>query len=469
MIVAVSAGLRLYQLDFKSLWLDELYSIVPTNPNNDLSFVIEYSKSDQPPFYFILLHYWFKVFPYTSFFGRLFSAALGVIAVIAMFFLGKEAKDEETGLFAAALTGLNYFHIYYSQECRFYILLFLLTVTSFIFFIRSLKHKTPANYFLYSISTLLLLYTHYFGIIVFLIQGSAFIYYVILFRPGYKFVLVCFGLGILIAGLFTPWLPTLLRDTEIDSYWIERPAINFLLVYYYIYWGKDVFTCVVSALVAVLYLQHTISLVKDGKKEPIQLFVFVLLLLWILISYALPYLWSLFSIPVLLPRYTVIALPAIFLCIALGFTLIKSELSRFSILALVVISICLNIFYINEHYLKTDKAQWREAAHVVLERHRPGVLVYSNQEWWYNFFFYTAMPPIKVLGQYSHLENIDVRPFIDLVTPHDQFWVLSGEGMNGLTKSQQDYVNDHFIVTDSHAFFAASAVLYERKKPLNNQ
>ena len=167
LILALSVFLRLYKLDFKSLWIDELYTIVPANPNNDLESIVRYCKSDQPPLFFFLLHYWFKIFPYSPFFGRLLSVVIGVLGVAAMYFLGAEIKNRETGLYASALSAINYFHIYYSQECRFYSLLFLLTVVSFIFFLRSLKYKTKKNYLLYVLSTIGLLYTQYFGIIVF--------------------------------------------------------------------------------------------------------------------------------------------------------------------------------------------------------------------------------------------------------------------------------------------------------------
>lgn len=52
-ILVLSSLLRLYHINFQSLWLDELYSIVPTAPENSLHSVIEYSKADQPPLFFI--------------------------------------------------------------------------------------------------------------------------------------------------------------------------------------------------------------------------------------------------------------------------------------------------------------------------------------------------------------------------------------------------------------------------------
>jgi uncharacterized membrane protein len=178
-ILAVGIFLRLYKLDFKSMWLDELYSIVPVNPDNSVSFIVNHCKADQPPFYFLLLHYWFKLTPYTSISGRLLSSILGIFGIIAIYFLGKEINNQRTGLFASFLTAINFYHIYYSQELRFYSLLFLLTVLSFHFFIRSIKKQDLASYALYTLSTIALLYTQYFGMLVFAIQGAIFVIYVI--------------------------------------------------------------------------------------------------------------------------------------------------------------------------------------------------------------------------------------------------------------------------------------------------
>lgn len=180
LIIILATVLRLFKLDFQSLYGDELYSLIPTNPNNSFYSVIEYSKSDQPPLYFILLHYWFKILPYNEYMGRLLSAMFGVLGVIAMYFLGVEFKSKEVGIIASFLTALNYFHIYYSQELRFYSLLFLLTTLSNLFFLRCFKNATVGNYVLYCLFTICMIYTHYFGPVVVMAQAFIFIVFVFL-------------------------------------------------------------------------------------------------------------------------------------------------------------------------------------------------------------------------------------------------------------------------------------------------
>ncbi len=460
-IVLLATFLRLYKLDFKSLWLDELYSVIPTNPANSIDFIINYCKSDQPPLYFILLHYWFKLFTYTSFSARLFSAFIGILGVIAMYFLGKEIKNKQVGLMASFLVCINYFAIYYSQEARFYGLLFLLTVVSFTFFIRSLKYKTFGSYTGYFFSTSALLYTQYFGILIFLIQGVIFLVFVFQFKEKVRFILTGIFLAVLVSVSFLPWVPIILYDLTISSYWIGKPEPHFILVFYYLYWGKDAVTSIVLALVVFPYVQHWYTLWKQKKFKNFEMFIGILLALWIFLSYAVPYFKSIFSTPVLIPRYTVITLPAIFLVMALGFDLLKRKI-RYAVVIVLALSAGINLFAVNNHYRRIDKAQWREAAKVVISRQQNDVKVYSNLEWWYNFYFYTTEPRISVAGTFSSNEEAELQPFIDFVSNEKELWVLSAEGMNGLNSLQQQHVDRNFIIKESHNFYRSSAILYSR-------
>lgn len=462
-IILLATFLRLYKLDFKSLWLDELYSVVPTNPANSVDFIINYCKSDQPPLYFILLHYWFKLFTYTSFFARLFSAFIGILGVIAMYFLGKEIKNKQVGLMASFLVCINYFAIYYSQEARFYGLLFLLTVVSFTFFVRSLKYKTFGSYTGYVFSTSALLYTQYFGILIFLIQGVIFLVFVFLFKENVRFILTGIFLAVLVSVSFLPWIPTILYDLTISSYWIGKPEPHFILVYYYLYWGKDAVISIVLVIVTFPYLHYCYTLWKRKNFNNFEMFIGILLALWISLSYAIPYLKSVFSTPVLIPRYTIITLPAIFLLMALGFDLVKSKV-RNAVVIVLVLSSGINLFAVNNHYRKIDKAQWREAASVVIDKYESGVLVYSNWEWWYNFYFYRTQPPIKVVGHYPTGVANEYNFFYDKVKNLNQFWLLSGQNMDGLSDNQLEYVLSYFYKKEEHIFFSSSAILFERKK-----
>ena len=132
-ILVLGSMLRFYHIDFQSIWLDEIHTMNEANPNipfMDLYDVIM-SGEQMPPFYFYSLYFIFKVFGYTTFVARLYSAILGIISLYAIYLLGKELLNKRIGLIAAFILAVNYFHLYYSQDARPYILLLLFSILSF--------------------------------------------------------------------------------------------------------------------------------------------------------------------------------------------------------------------------------------------------------------------------------------------------------------------------------------------------
>jgi uncharacterized membrane protein len=63
-VIVVGAILRFYNLDFQSVWLDEIHTLNEANPN--LTFIEVYESVFQgeqmPPLYFYIIYVLFKVF-----------------------------------------------------------------------------------------------------------------------------------------------------------------------------------------------------------------------------------------------------------------------------------------------------------------------------------------------------------------------------------------------------------------------
>src|SRR5688572_13935881 len=116
LLIIVGAFIRFYKLTDYGLWLDELFSMNGADPATTLAQVYEYSKKDQPPLFFFLLHGWLKVFGYTDFAGRSLTVVLGLLGIPAVYFLGKEFKNANVGLIAAFITAINWFHADISRE-----------------------------------------------------------------------------------------------------------------------------------------------------------------------------------------------------------------------------------------------------------------------------------------------------------------------------------------------------------------
>jgi len=145
--------LRLYNLEVKGLWLDEIHSAIGANPDQTVNEVIEYCKIDQPPLYFLVLHGWFKTFSYNDVTGRILSIVIAVFGIISVFFLSKEFKNDRAGLIVSFLTAINYFHIYHSREVRFYPLVFFTLDTLLSLFFKSFKKRQVEGFYFLCISS----------------------------------------------------------------------------------------------------------------------------------------------------------------------------------------------------------------------------------------------------------------------------------------------------------------------------
>lgn len=297
LIVALGSALRFYKLDFQSLWHDEIHSMNGVDPDLSFSEIIQYAKTDQPPAFFILLHIWFKVFHFSDIYGRVFVAMIGVLGVIAMYFLGKEFKDNQTGLFASLITSVNYFHISYSQEVRFYSLLFLASALSFLFFLKVLRKSSSLNLFLYTVFTTLVLYTHYFGFVVFVSQ--AIIFLTIQLFLGFDKRLFFRGLivGIISLALVSPWIPQMLMDSHL-SFWIQPVKIpHFLFAYFYNYFGDKVVVYLLALL--LLFFSFRVILGHVKLERNVRSYYFTLFG-WTLLGFGIPLLYSILVAPMLI-------------------------------------------------------------------------------------------------------------------------------------------------------------------------
>ncbi|MEG3966435.1 glycosyltransferase family 39 protein [Microcoleus sp. T2B6] len=159
---AIAFILRFANLNSKPLWTDEFSTLVfslgnsfrgvPIDRAIDLSTLLQplqlrpdadtadvlgnlLLESNHPPVYFMLAHWWMRLFGPTEdslvWIGRSLPALLGVISVPAIYFLGKFAFSSRlVGQCAAAMMAVSPYGIYLAQEARHYTLGILLVIAS---------------------------------------------------------------------------------------------------------------------------------------------------------------------------------------------------------------------------------------------------------------------------------------------------------------------------------------------------
>ena len=143
----------------EGLWNDEYVSWYIANTPFNAGFWEEVFRQCHMPFYYLYL----KPFAqYSDLILRLTSIIPGVIAIPIMYLVGGEFS-KKTAIYSATITSVLSFLIYYSQEVRFYSILFLFSSICLLFTIRIIKRSSKLNIIGYVLSCALILSTHVLG------------------------------------------------------------------------------------------------------------------------------------------------------------------------------------------------------------------------------------------------------------------------------------------------------------------
>ena len=214
------------------LWNDEYVSWMIAAVPFGHGFIDAVKSQCHMPFYYLYLKFFMFFFGQSDLVLRLTSTLAGVLSIIAMYFVGKE-KDEKTGLFCAGFSAISSFLIYYSQEVRFYSVLFLFSALSLLYIIKSVKEPNNKNLILCIIFNFLILFTHTIGFI-FVFFNLVFLS-VNLYKPLKKIII---SIWCVIGGLSLITAPLALKimTTQSFSQWwgsFSISKIGFLFTDYF--------------------------------------------------------------------------------------------------------------------------------------------------------------------------------------------------------------------------------------------
>ena len=281
-----------------SFWLDELWSSYWSDPAHSLQQVINYSLADvHPPLYQIILHYWFVLFGYTEFSGRMLSLAIGLLAIPAFHFLAKTLYDEPVARLATIIFSLSPSAAAFSAEVRSYELLLLFAITSTACLAASVKYQKPVFLIAYFLNAVAIVYTHYFGFILLLTQGVCWL--ILLVKGvGRKTALMTALAYLLLLVAFLPLAHAMLGNLERQTFWIHNPTIMALLSYIPIYFGGPFAAPAFVLAFVILVMARPQLLVREA-----------LLLLSGGLILLVPYLMGFVINPVITVRNTIIAVP----------------------------------------------------------------------------------------------------------------------------------------------------------------
>ncbi len=200
-ILLLAVLMRLWSINKESFWADEGWTMVLSH-GPTLSRVIQTMVNDQhPPLYFALFHYWTLLVGNSEIVSRLFSAFWSLIGVALVYRLGADWFSRQAGALGALFMAFANLDLMMAQETRHYTQMATLAMLSTIFYLRYVRRPTRLWGIGWWAATVALMYTHYLGAFILLIQLLHFLFLV---RP-FRRVADLFVRWALIGLAWLPW------------------------------------------------------------------------------------------------------------------------------------------------------------------------------------------------------------------------------------------------------------------------
>jgi mannosyltransferase len=228
-VISLAAAVWLRFDTRSALWLDEALTVnIARAPLSEIPRLLR--DDGAPPLYYVLLHFWIRLFGQGDLATRSLSGVLGVInlpvAWIAGFRMGSrwwtldEASPEEhadrvrrgriVGWAAMLLLASSPFAVYYDTETRMYGLVLLLGTIGVVVYTSLLRRPSALGALALAADTAALLYSHYWALYVGAVAGIGTLVWAVK-APSERTRRACrYALAGLAVGAisFIPWLPT---------------------------------------------------------------------------------------------------------------------------------------------------------------------------------------------------------------------------------------------------------------------
>jgi len=217
--------LKIIFLDHRDIAMDEPFTIFYAQA--DFHTLFEMLKTENnPPLFFILLHFWIKVFGISAFSVRFLPMIFSTLTALVIFFLGKRFVSQRVGLVAALIFTFSNYHLLFAHEARVYSLFGLLAVSSMYLYLQvSHRYDLLSAIFLIIIN-ILLIYSHFFGFYIILIQLTS----CLLIKNLRSRILKLYLVNLVIVMIsYIPYLSIFISRfllTSTHGTWVPQPVLS---------------------------------------------------------------------------------------------------------------------------------------------------------------------------------------------------------------------------------------------------
>ncbi len=470
LLITLASFFRLWQIDSESLRLDEAQSI--WQASHTFTFIKTHMVQNvHLPLHNSILHIWQKYFGTSESSVRLMSAIPGILTVVVFYFLAKEVLIKpKYAFFATFLAAVSPFWVWYSREIRMYTLLTLVTVCSYLFFIRFIKRMNTFDAILYFVANAVGVYTHYFFLLVIAVQ----VIFLLFFwhknltpqskAAFHKVLYALMSIGAFLYIVLLPWLHLFYLEHNSQSGTfapnLARPnGFNVFLSLFEFTFGYQP-EGVTTALLALWPLVTLLSFIFLIKRPKPHLPFMSLVIIGAIIPVIGPFLVSVFVKPIYLTRYLITATPFYLLLIS-WFLLNLGKKARAIIIPLYFVLIGFSLFNQFESSEVPTKENYRGAAVFVSKNATPrDVVVLSPPYTLYPiYYYYTGLAKVRTLplwtmepGPIPHIQDATLeQDFTRIKANHQRVFLVATLNLEDSQKAK-DYLDSNYKKLASYQF-----------------
>lgn len=364
-----------FYIQYSALSLDEPFSVYYALYS--IPEIIEkLLQGNNPPLYEIVLHTWTSIFGISELSVRFPSLIFSSLSVCILYAIVKSHFEWKIAIISSLLFIFSSYHVEVAQEARAYALLGLFILLSFkLFFTIFTKDSKNKHFILWSIVSILLIYTHYLGGIVLATQISLFLFFKrnILKKVGLSTLLICVA--------FIPILPYFFErfvKTSSEGTWINPPRgleeLYFTLV---AFTNKPV-----TAVLSIIILISGILVFKRLKKDE-RIFYLSNLYLF-LVPFIGIFILSYF-VPIFIPKYLIFLTFPLYILLAINiFHLFKAR--KLQIISTIILICC--FLFSCEYRRDTQRLNKEVVSYITKEVNSETKVIISPSYYLYSFAYY---------------------------------------------------------------------------------
>ncbi len=360
--ILIAFALRVFHLDYQSLWRDEVDAIRFSTDAPSVLWRMMLRQGHNGPLYFLVLHGWRVLTGDSEFALRYLSTVGGTLAVALTFQIGRQFRlGRRAALIVATLVATSPYLIWYSQEAKMYSwLLFLVSIAVYVYRQALNARKSTRWWVIFVVVTSLSYYVHILAPLMLAVYGVwALIEWERVKTRWREWLLA-------MAFLTVPYLPLLwwevpLLQNGFNSGHPFYPLREQLWLLLHFYSAGVLRSQVAVALIGVMIFLALLGVFYPLQRPKQRL----ALLLWFFIPALLVNFISL-HIPVFEDRYVIYLAPAFYLLVALGISLLVDH-ARWVGVGVIIALVAFNLWAVYRQDTYPIKADFRAAARYIAE------------------------------------------------------------------------------------------------------